>query len=110
VENKIDVIGEKLDRLIELVGQLIAVERVGTPRLMSVEEVASYCAVSATTIRGLLERGQLTAVRLVSGAVRIERREVDSLVESSVGPVGRNGRGRAGGRAARERAREGRQA
>ena len=54
-------------------------------RLLTLRQAADYLAVSYWTVRGWVEAGKLRAVRLPGDGrlVRIERRELDRLIEQS---------------------------
>lgn len=62
-------------------------------RFLSIEAAARYSGLSLDSVRRLLERGDLTALRPVPGRIVIDKAELDRLVLSSTRkPV--NGRGR----------------
>jgi excisionase family DNA binding protein len=65
------------DRLADRVAGLLAC------RYLSVADAAVYTSLSTDTIRSLLASGKLTGLRPVGGRVLVDRRELDSLLQSS---------------------------
>jgi Helix-turn-helix domain len=57
-----------------------------TQRYFSVIQAAEYSGLSADSIRSLMSSGKLTALRPVPGRVVIDKRELDSLIQSSCRP------------------------
>ena len=53
-----------------------------TPALLTINQAAAYLSVSRSTVYGLIAKGLLTSVRIVRGAPRIRRSEIDALIES----------------------------
>jgi excisionase family DNA binding protein len=50
------------------------------PRYFGIDGAASYCGLSAESIRRLLAAGRLTALRPIRGRVLIDKRQLDELV------------------------------
>jgi excisionase family DNA binding protein len=86
VTDLLEALGQKLDVLNE---RLAAG---GETRWLTVEAAADYAGLSTESVRRLLAGGKLTAHRPVRGRILIDRRELDSLIESSTANP-RSGRG-----------------
>jgi len=54
------------------------------PRLLTVDGAAALLAVSAPTVRRLIEKSELPCVRVL-GALRISRADLDSYIENAKG-------------------------
>jgi excisionase family DNA binding protein len=76
-------IESKLDRVLERLEQLRERPEASPERYLTVDGAADYAAVSAESIRRLLAAGRLTALRPVGGRVVIDRREIDSYMQST---------------------------
>lgn len=87
--------GQMLDLMITVIERLDRLlERIESPkRFLSVSSAARYCDLSEDSIRRIIERGDLTALRPVRGRVLIDRVELDAYMLSSTRQP-RNGRGR----------------
>jgi excisionase family DNA binding protein len=83
-----------LDALADIVAAKVAERLSGrpAPRFLTVRQAAEYTALSQDSIRSMLARGRLTALRPVQGRVVIDLRELDAVVTSSSGRP-RTGRG-----------------
>ena len=51
------------------------------PRLLTVEQAAAVLGVGSRTVRRLIWRGDLPAVRPVPGSVRIDSRDLAAYIE-----------------------------
>ncbi len=73
------------DHLQAILNKLDALlERSGPPRrFLSVAEAAAYSSLSDDSIRRLIERGDLTALRPMAGKILIDRDELDRLILGS---------------------------
>jgi len=52
------------------------------PRLLTVDGAAELLSVSSPTVRRLIEKGELRATRVL-GAVRVDRRDLDSYITAA---------------------------
>ena len=68
MENALDVIAAKLDALLEAVS-------VPPQRFLGVDQAAAFAGLSGDSIRRLIARGELTALRPLRGKVLIDRLE-----------------------------------
>lgn len=60
-----------------------------TPRLLSARDLADYLGVSQTTVRRLVEGGDLPRpIRLSNGVVRWDRAAIDSIIDARSGTRG----------------------
>lgn len=82
---RIDAINTKLD-------ELLARAATGPARFLTVEGAAAYSGLSTKSIRRLIARGELEAMRPVKGRVLVDRQAIDSLILGSTARV-RCGRG-----------------
>lgn len=72
-----------MDRIDQILNSLLSIENrliQHTSRWMTVEETASYLKLSARTVRRYLKDGIIPHHQLVTGTIRIERKDLDSLV------------------------------
>ena len=61
-------------------------------RYLSISRAAAFCSLSVSTIRNLLQRGKLRALRPVAGRVVIDRTELEKFVNQSTAvPLVRRG-------------------
>jgi len=58
-----------------------------SPRLLTMRQAAEYVAVSYWTVRGWVESGKLSPVRLGERLIRIERADLDRLIETRKEPA-----------------------
>ena len=73
---------------------LNAVEVIRTEQAwLSIKSASTYTDLSVDSIRKLINRGDLTAHRPVSGRVLIKRSQLDALIDGSTLPARPNGRG-----------------
>ena len=63
-------------------GRALAQQSSVSPRLLTMRQAAEYLAVSYWTVRGWVESGKLSPVRLGERLIRIERADLDRLVET----------------------------
>ena len=54
-----------------------------TQRYLSVSQAGAYAGLSVSSVRRLLEKGDLTALRPVRGSIRIDRDELDAFFHSA---------------------------
>ncbi len=77
VADPLQVIAERLDLLVE------RSHAAPQARYMSVQSAAAYTDLSPDSIRRMLERGDLTALRPVRGKILIDRQELDAVILGS---------------------------
>ncbi len=80
-----------VDALIERLAERVAIDN--TRKYLTVAHAAVYADLSEDSIRSMLASGRLRGFRPVSGRVLIDRRELDSVIQSSTKNP-RKGRGR----------------
>ena len=83
----------RLRRIERLLRRLLAHAEVGPVRYLSVEAAAVRSSLSTKSIRRLLARGRLTALRPVAGRIVIDAMELDTLMATAK-RAPRIGRGR----------------
>ena len=72
-----------LDRLDQILNSLSSIESLlyrKMTRWMTVNEAADYLKLSARSIRRYLDKGLIPEHQLSTGTIRIERKDLDSLV------------------------------
>ena len=90
-ENPVDLAAE-LEALHEKLDRLLAAGSAPSPRSLSIAHAAIYADLSEESIRRLIDRGDLTALRPVKGKILVDRLELERLVLGSVDRP-HNGRG-----------------
>lgn len=68
-------------------GRALAQQSSVPPRLLTMRQAAEYLAVSYWTVRGWVESGKLSPVRLGERLIRIERADLDRLIETRKEPA-----------------------
>lgn len=53
------------------------------PNLLTIEETAKYLHVSLGTVRNLIDRGNLVAVRMCDRVVRIPQSDIDNFIRAA---------------------------
>lgn len=76
----------------EIVAGLQAGMSLGPRRWLPVPVAAEYAGISERSLRGMFASGRLHPHRPIKGRTLVDRRELDSILESSTGTV-RRGRG-----------------
>jgi excisionase family DNA binding protein len=67
-----------------IVGRLAErVAETAARRYLTVQHAAEYADLSPDSIRALIASGRLTGLRPVGGRVLVDKRELDSLIQSS---------------------------
>ena len=72
-----------MDRIDQILNSLSSIESKliqRTSRWMTVNEAASYLKLSTRSIRRYLNMGTIPQHRLTTGTIRIERKDLDSMV------------------------------
>ena len=72
-----------LDRLDQILNSLSSIEALlnrKTSRWLTVNEAADYLKLSARSIRRYLDKGLIPQHQISTGTIRIEKRDLDSLV------------------------------
>jgi excisionase family DNA binding protein len=77
VADSIQAIVERLDLLVE------RSHAAPQARYLSIKSAAGYTELSEDSIRRMLERGDLTALRPVRGKILIDRQELDAVILGS---------------------------
>lgn len=73
----LQAIAERLDLLVE------RSHAAPQARYLSIKSAAGYTELSEDSIRRMLERGDLTALRPVKGKILIDRQELDAVILGS---------------------------
>jgi excisionase family DNA binding protein len=83
VTERLDRIERTLRRLVFTAKKVRRLVSLQAARYIGIEDAAAYTGLCSRSIRRLLDRGELTALRPVAGKVLIDRREIDNLVLSA---------------------------